>query len=192
MGTLRRAAPASSVTFAALLEQTQQPLYGYLRGLLADEEQARDVRQDVFCDAWRASQKGAPPFDEESDEQARRRWLFHVAHHKAVSALRRRKLIRWESLDTPDGHERAGAATAASFEEQIAEGEAVRAALASLSADEASCLLLNVVQGFTSAEIAQIIGVSSEASKKRLSRAKQRLRAAYFAQDARREESSAP
>ena len=192
MGTSRRDAPASSAAFAALLQQTQQPLYGYLRGLLADDEQARDARQDVFCDAWRASQKGLPPFDEESDEQARRRWLFHVAHHKAVSALRRRKLIRWESLDTPGAREREEAAAAGSFEEQIAEGEAVRAALASLSPDEASCLLLNVVQGFTSAEIAQIIGISPEASKKRLSRAKQRLRAAYFAQDARREESPPP
>lgn len=181
--------PASTAAFAALLQQTQQPLYGYLRGLLADAEQARDVRQDVFCDAWRVAQKGTPPFDEQSDEQARRRWLFQVAHHKAVSALRRRKLIRWESLDMPGAHEQEGAGD---FEEQIAEAEAVRAALASLSMDEASCLLLNIVQGFTSAEIAQIIGISPEASKKRLSRARQRLRAAYFAQDARREEPPSP
>jgi RNA polymerase sigma factor (sigma-70 family) len=192
LGKTRRDAPASTAAFAALLQQTQQPLYGYLRGLLADAEQARDVRQDVFCDAWRVAQKGAPPFDEDSDEQAKRRWLFQVAHHKAVSALRRRKLIRWESLDMPGAREQEETQAAGSFEEQIAEGEAVRAALASLSMDEASCLLLNIVQGFTSAEIAQIIGISPEASKKRLSRARQRLRAAYFAQDARREESPSP
>lgn len=192
---LRKSRPegsASTTAFAALLQQTQQPLYGYLRGLLDDAEQARDVRQDVFCDAWRVAQKGAPPFDEQNDEQARRRWHFQVAHHKAVSALRRRKLIRWESLDTPGAHASEELQDAGGFEEQVAEGEAVRAALASLSADEASCLLLNIVQGFTSAEIAQIIGISPEASKKRLSRARQRLRAAYFAQDSRREEPPSP
>jgi DNA-directed RNA polymerase specialized sigma24 family protein len=46
-----------------------------------------------------------------------------------------------------------------------------------------ACLLLNIVQGFTSAEIAQILNFSPEAAKKRLARAKQRLRAAYFAQE---------
>ena len=181
---------APNSVFARLLEHTQRPLYGYLRGLLADEEQARDLVQDVFCDAWRAARQGAPPFDGTSDEASMRRWLFHVAHHKAVSALRHRSVIRWESLDTPGAYV-VEPSDAQWFEDQIAEGEIIHAALASLSLEDAACLLLNIVEGFTSAEIAQITGLSAEASKKRLSRAKQRLRAAYFAQSAGREESAA-
>lgn len=180
-------APAATAAFAALLQQTQRPLYAYLRGLMADDEQARDLTQDVFCDAWRAARKNAPPFDAGSDAAGQRRWLFRVAHHKAVSARRHRSVIRWESLDLPGASDAPEAA--APFEDQLAESQAIHAALASLALEEAACLLLNVVQGFTSAEIAQIIGVSQEACKKRLARAKQRLRAAYFAQNAGREES---
>lgn len=180
-------APAATAAFAALLQQTQRPLYAYLRGLMADDEQARDLVQDVFCDAWRAARQSAPPFDPAGDAAGQRRWLFRVAHHKAVSALRHRSVIRWESLDIASDSDAPD--HAAPFEDQIAENQAIHAALASLALEEAACLLLNVVQGFTSAEIAQIIGISQDACKKRLSRAKQRLRAAYFAQNTGREES---
>jgi DNA-directed RNA polymerase specialized sigma24 family protein len=44
-------------------------------------------------------------------------------------------------------------------------------------------LLLIVVQGFTAAEAAQIIGATPQAVAKRFARAKQRLRAAYLAQN---------
>lgn len=182
--------PAATAAFAGLVQRTQRALYGYLRGLMADEEQARDLVQDVFCDAWRAAKQGVPPFDLQSEEQGRQRWLFHVAHHKAVSALRHHRLIRWESLEESTDAERLFPEESAPFEEQIAEGALLHAALASLPLEEAACLLLNVVQGFTSAEIAPIVGISAEACKKRLSRAKQRLRAAYVAQTAGHEEAS--
>ncbi len=56
-----------------------------------------------------------------------------------------------------------------------------------MAPQDAACLLLSVVQGFTAAEIAQIIDIAPEAAKKRITRAKQRLRAAYFAQEAEKE-----
>jgi DNA-directed RNA polymerase specialized sigma24 family protein len=59
----------------------------------------------------------------------------------------------------------------------------VRTALAELAGDDAACLLLNTLYGFTAAEIATILDLSPEAAKKRLSRAKRRLRAAYLAQN---------
>jgi RNA polymerase sigma-70 factor (ECF subfamily) len=180
----RSGAPAVTAAFAALLQRAQPALYGYLRGLLADAEQARDLMQDVFCDAWRAAQQGAAPFDGQGDEQGRRRWLFQVAHHKAVSALRHRSLIRWESLDTSGMAEWEWPDDPCRFEDRVAEAALLRSVLDSLAPEDASCLLLNVVEGYTTAEIAGMVGISQEASKKRLSRAKQRLRAAYFAQDA--------
>ncbi len=186
MGRSHASAPAATAAFAALVQQTQRPLYGYLRGLMADAEQARDLMQDVFCDAWRAAKQGSSPFDAESDERGRARWLFRVAHHKAVSALRHRSLIRWEPLEDED----SSLQESAPFEDRIVEGAALHAALAILALEEASCLLLNVVQGFTAEEIAQMIGISPDACKKRLSRAKQRLRAAYLAHAAGHEEAS--
>lgn len=120
-----------------------------------------------------------------------RRWLFHVGYTCAISALRRRSLIQWRPLavheDLP-----SVAASETSFEDAIAESQAMRAALAALAPADAACLLLIVVQGFTAAETAHIVGGTPQAIAKRFARAKQRLRAAYIAQNAPIEEGSHP
>jgi len=38
--------------FTALLVHCQLPLYTFLRGIVGDDEQARDLLQDTFCAAW--------------------------------------------------------------------------------------------------------------------------------------------
>ncbi len=201
---------ATAAAFTTLLNRRQWPLYAFLRGFVADDEQARDLTQDVFADAWRATMRAAPPFDMlalsgegGADDDAIRRWLFHTAYCRAISALRRRRLIRWESLDARDiadstdprlhsvgtnvgqsgGADALAEPFAESFEERVVEGEALAAALAALAPADVACLLLSVVQGFTTAEIAQVIETTPDAAKKRLSRAKQRLRDVYTAQN---------
>jgi DNA-directed RNA polymerase specialized sigma24 family protein len=96
--------------------------------------------------------------------------------------VRRRKLIQWELLDELSVPLVAGSLP--SCEESITEGEALRTALAQLSPDDVACLLLQVAHGFSAAETSAIMEASPEVINKRLSRAKQRLRAAYLAQDA--------
>jgi RNA polymerase sigma-70 factor, ECF subfamily len=161
----------------------QRPLFRFVRNLLGETEQAQDVVQDIFIDAWQRSQRGVAPFTADADEADMRRWLFHAAYHRAVSVLRRRRVIVWESLDAIHPPEPDHYYAPEAFEDRVVEGEVLRAALAALSPQDAACLLLNAVHGFSSAEIADILGIAPEASKKRLSRAKQRLRNAYFAHD---------
>jgi RNA polymerase sigma-70 factor, ECF subfamily len=182
--------PATSPAdlFVELLSETQGPLYGFVRGLVGDDEQAHDVVQDVYVDAWRAARRAAPPFGHSSDAPAIRRWLFFVAYRTAASVVRHRRVIAWESLDTLDPSETDRFYEPAAFEDQVVEGDALHTILASMTPQDAACLLLNVVQGFTSAEIAHIVDIAPDAAKKRLARAKQRLRAAYFAQEAKIEE----
>lgn len=178
------APPQSPLDFTALVNRHQGALFGFLCGLVANPEQARDLTQDTFHDAWRAARQQEPPFTAEGQPQAIRRWLFQAAYHRAISLLRRQRLIRWESLEA--SHEREPDRYAASlpFEETIAEREALRAALASLTPPDVACLLLRVVQGFSAAEAGEIIGAPPDIINKRLSRARQRLRAAYLAQEA--------
>ena len=186
--------PANSppAIFADLLRETQGPLFGFVRGLLGDPEQARDVVQDVLVDAWRAARQGAPPFGKDCDAAAARRWLFFVAYRSAASVVRRRRLISWEYLDPFNSIEADRFYEPAAFEDQVAESDALHTILASMTPQDVACLLLNIVQGFTSAEIAQIVDIAPEAAKKRLARAKQRLRAACFAQEAKMQERMAP
>lgn len=178
-----------TTAFAGVLQRAQWQLYGFVRGLTGNDERAHDVVQDVFVEAWRLAQRAEPPFTHDAlqrDEKGARRWLFRVAYRQAVSDLRRDHVIEWRSLDASEVSAPAPAHLYAppSFEDRIAEAEALRAALGSLSSEDTACILLNVVQGFTSAEIAQIIGSTADATKRRLSRAKQRLRDTYFAQNA--------
>lgn len=178
------APPRSPLDFTALVNQHQGALFGFLCGLVGNAEQARDLTQDTFHDAWRVASQQEPPFTTDSPPEATRRWLFQAAYHRAISLLRRRRLIRWESLE--ESHERDPERYAAhvAFEEHVAEREALQAALASLTPPDVACLLLRVVQGFSAAEAGEIIGAPPDIINKRLSRAKQRLRAAYLAQEA--------
>src|SRR5258708_2702667 len=140
--------------FTDLLERCQWQLYTYLRGIVGDDEQARDLMQDTFYDAWRTAQQGKPPFDSISAEEAgRRRWLFHAAYNRACSALRRRRIISWLPLESSNRE----TVEDCSFESQIAENQSVRSALASLSPADASCLLLIVVHSFTPAHLPPLL-----------------------------------
>jgi RNA polymerase sigma-70 factor (ECF subfamily) len=172
---------------AGILEGSQRPLYAFTKSLVGDEEQAHDILQDVFFDAWRASKIGAAPFHSPHDEEGIRRWLFHAAYCDAVSVLRRRRLIAWRSLDAPDQWECERPRVPEAFEDQVVESAVVRSALASLSPEEAATLLLSAVAGYAAPEIATILGISAAAAKKRLSRAKQHLRAAYFNEEQRQD-----
>jgi RNA polymerase sigma-70 factor (ECF subfamily) len=161
----------------------QGPLRGFVRGLVPSADRAADVVQDVFVDAWRTAQRGTPPFAGDGAEPAIRRWLFHVAYRRAVSVLRHDSVLRWESLDVMPAPESDRIREPVPFDDQIAEGEVLRKALAELGPQDAACLLLNVVQGFTAMEIASILDITPFAAKKRVARAKQRLRDAYFAEN---------
>jgi putative glutamine amidotransferase len=169
------------VLFAALLATAQESLRGFVRGMVGSVEQAQDITQDVFVDAWRAATRGQAPFDGTGDEPAMRRWLFHVAYQRAVSALRRRAVLRVESLDGDLPLEPSRLYEPTPFEDRVAESEALQAALDALDPQDAACLLFSAAQGFTALEIATILEITPAAAKKRLTRAKQRLRAAYFA-----------
>lgn len=185
-------APQIEQYFTQLLNQTQWAVYDFARGLVGEAEGARDIVQDVFVDAWRALQHHAPPFTDERNDAAVRKWLFHVAYCRAVSMLRHRSVITWEPLSMDDALRPDLSREHMPLEDQVAEAEVLRAALQSLGPQDAACLLLSVIQGFTSSEIAHIVDISPEAAKKRLTRAKQRLRAAYFAQHAQPQERTRP
>ena len=171
--------PISPAEFTVLVHQYEGALYGFLRGLIGNTEQARDLAQDVFQDAWRATLRGDPPFTQGAPQEVLRRWLFQAAYHRAISLLRRRRRIRWESLE--ESHEREPEIFVAlvSFEDDVAEREALQAALARLTPQDAACLLLRVAHGFSAAETGMIVGASPHSIDTRLARAKRRLRAVY-------------
>jgi DNA-directed RNA polymerase specialized sigma24 family protein len=74
-----------AAVFTAALTSGQRGVCGYVRGLVGNAEQARDITQDVFLIAWRAAQDGTPPFHAREDERGVRRWLYCVAYRRATT-----------------------------------------------------------------------------------------------------------
>ena len=178
----------AALDFAALLDRHQAALHAFLRGLVRDSELARDLTQDVFVDAWRATLRGDAPFVAGASAADRRNWLFHAAYCRAISSRRRSARVRWESLEAGDEPLRERLEEPWGLEERVSEQDEALTALATLASDDTACLLLNIVHGFTAAEIATILQMTPAAAKKRLARAKQRLRAAYLAENSKDQE----
>lgn len=166
--------------FAEMLDQHQQPLYTFLYGMLGNAEEARDLVQDTVIQAWHMVQRQAAPFDQPRPAVEIRRWLMRVAYFAALSTLRHKRVIRWQSLDadllTSEN------STTARFEDTIADQQVLAEVLAQLTPKDAACLLLIVVQGYSVSDVAAILHASPAAIAKRFTRAKQRLRAVYLKQ----------
>jgi RNA polymerase sigma-70 factor (ECF subfamily) len=192
MGDVSQPLALPAALFAEILDRTQSALVVFARGLLGNSEDARDVVQDAYVAAWRQAERRAPPFSPTPDHKSVDRWLYAVTYNRAISLLRHRRVIAWESLDSETRGDIAGHATTLPFEDQVAEGAALSNALTTLGPEDAACLLLNLVQGYSAAEIAQTLDITPQAARKRIWRALQRLRAAYRIQNPPSAQASPP
>ena len=182
MADLPRSTPLPAEAFEALLARWYEPICRFVRGLVHSTEDAGDIAQEVFADCWRACQRSTPPFTLPLDDRAVRNWLYHAAYCDAVSLLRHRRVITWERLEADDAEEPCGRSEQSSFEERVVEWDALCSALDTLSPEDLVCVRLGVLEDWTSVEIAQLLEITPDAARKRLARAMQRLRSAYFTQ----------
>jgi RNA polymerase sigma-70 factor (ECF subfamily) len=149
-------------TFAALLDRYEQPLFGFLIVLLGDRDSAKDCVQDTFLRAYQNLQRGKP---------VNAQWLYKVARNRAIDELRHQQRVRAEPHPVDE---------AALDESFASEGtRAVHRTLLQLSPDDREVLYLAEVDGFTSFEIAAMLGIRAGAVRMRLSRAHLRFRQAY-------------
>lgn len=171
-GTVR----LSHEEFTCLVDRHQHQLYVYLAGMLGRTEQAFDLVQETFYEAWQAARRGTSPFLPGAADDEVRRWLFRAGSNNVLSMLRRNRLIRWESFELLGELDASGGAR---FEDSVVESDALQVALAQLAPQDVACLLLRIVHGFSATETGLILNTSADNVNNRLARAKQRLRAAY-------------
>ena len=165
----------TTARFTRLLNTYQEMLISFAFGMVGERELARDIVQEAFVAGWRLAARNQAPFGESCDAEEPRRWLFVVTYRQAALALRHQRHFAWESLDGADDI----LPPSPDFANGVAEADALGAALRTLGAIDAACFLLQAVQGFSTSEIATIVQLRPGAVRKRLSRARQRLRAAY-------------
>lgn len=131
--------------------------------LVSDEQVARDLTHDTFV---AVSERGAQYAGRGSVEG----WVFRIAANTAKSWLRdtaRRREIREEMLTGT-----TGGVLRAEAEDRIV----LRQAVMELSDGQRAVLLLHEVDGYTHAEIGEMLDIAEGTSKARLSRARNALR----------------
>lgn len=148
--------------------QYSEPICRYLARLTGDPYRAEDLTQETFVRAYLALQRGAQWDDP-------RAWLYRVASRLAINEHRRQKLIQWLPLLSTDVDPAPGVEVA------VAERLAVRKALDALSPKYKIPLVLYASEGYSVAEVAEMLELSTGAVKVRLYRARKKFRRAYEA-----------
>jgi len=189
--------------FEDIFTRFQTPLTNFVFRLVGNREQAYDLTQDVFVKAYRALSSGTT-----IQAAALSSWLYRIASNTATDALRRRRLISWLPLslfnedrgvgagmpgtDLPNAQQApseealnnslsafASGYDGGRFEQRVADREVVQRVLRRLPEKYAKCLLLYEYEGFSCAEIAEVLSVSPSAVKMRLMRARERFITLY-------------
>ena len=165
-------AQADPAAFAELYQRYLDRIYLYLRTRTASEEDAADLTQQVFLQAFDAlpgyRQRGLP-FEA---------WLFQIARNAVTDSYRRqRSTIPWEAV--PEGLQPLLEQDVESnilLQERIAR---LRKLLAQLDPSKRELLALRFGAGLSAPQIAVVVGRSHAAVKKELTRTLRKLKEHY-------------
>ena len=172
IGLVHVAGRTRTLCFETIFETYRPAISRYLTGMVRDAALAEDLCQDTFVSAYKSRASL-------HDEAQLAPWLYRIATNKAISALRRKRLIAWVPFDVYL-HDRSGRRDIA---DDVAAGDAVARALERLPHDQVACLLGHA-EGLTYADLSQTLDCSLAAVKQRLYRARLAFRAAYAAETA--------
>lgn len=160
--------------FTFMYERHKAQIYNYLYRLSGSRELADDLTHDTFLSAYESLPKLRPDSNIAP-------WLYRIASNRFRDHLRRKRVISW--LQWGDSAREEACLAVRGDEESLPDREAVQMALAQLKPEYAICLVLRLAEGFSSDETAQILGISPEAVRMRLSRARQMFKTAYSSGD---------
>jgi RNA polymerase sigma factor (sigma-70 family) len=151
--------------FEALVRRYRGPLLGYCRRLLLSEERAEDALQQALLQAWLALRAG-------TEVENAKPWLYRIVHNAALNALRVSGYdycTLSESLSGADAPQE-------DLDRRIAVREAL-AGLAALPEMQREALLRTAVEGSTHRQAARDLGLSENALRGLVYRARTALRA---------------
>lgn len=158
----------------AEFDRTYAEMHPRILGFLLRLTGRRDTAEDLAQETWLKFAKAAPTLPADTNAPA---YLFTIARNAFVSHR------RWAMLDLSRivmlGYETIGQAAAAPDEEhdRARAVQVLEAALARLPLASREVLLLVGVEGLEQEEVAKILGISYDALRKRLSRARTELAA---------------
>ncbi|MDI3419048.1 RNA polymerase sigma factor [Streptomyces luteolus] len=162
-----RAAEGDEEAFAVLVRRHAGALVGLATRLLGNQVEAEDAVQDAFISAWRR----LPEFRGQSSFGT---WIYRIVTNRCLNVLRARK--PQAALDTapePAAPEHTVAPDRIT-EARAAVGD-MRQALDGLSAEQRACWVLRELDGQSYESIADTVGISQQAVRARVFRARRHL-----------------
>ncbi|HEY4955322.1 MAG TPA: sigma-70 family RNA polymerase sigma factor [Gemmatimonadaceae bacterium] len=170
---IRRMCDADETALGALYDRWMRSLYSLVFHLLKDADEAEDVVEETFWQAWRKASSYEP------SRGAVSTWLLTIGRRRALDRLRAKDRRREEPLTRGDS---AVANLPASGQDPslAAEGSERRmhvlAALRELPEEQREVLELGYFQGLSQTEIADVTGQPLGTVKTRMRLAMQKLR----------------
>jgi RNA polymerase sigma-70 factor, ECF subfamily len=156
--------------FTLIYERHKTQIYNYLYRLSGSSELADDLTHDTFLSAYESLPRLRP-------DSTIAPWLYRIASNRFRDFLRRKKVVSW--LRWPDSPKFEASLCCSGGEELLPERETVQAALRAMKPEYSICLVLRLAEGFSSDETAVILGITPEAVRMRLSRARLMFKASY-------------
>ncbi len=154
---------AQRTRFQALCQALRPDLVRFAFWLSRDRDLAEDVVQETMLRAWKAR-------DSLQDEASAKPWFLTIIRREYARSFERKRLL---TVDVDELIASEEPTLAAADDENLRE---LRAAIFKLSADYREPLVLQVLMGYSTAEIAAELGLSNAAVLTRLFRARQQLR----------------
>jgi RNA polymerase sigma-70 factor (ECF subfamily) len=149
--------------FTRLCEELRPDLYRFAFWLARDRQVAEDVVQDSLLRAWRAR-------DSLEEEGSARHWLLTIVRREHARRYERKRV---ETVQVDELVDHESPELAVTEESEVLD---MRRAIMRLPDDYREPLVLQVLMGQTTLEIAAQLGLTQGAVLTRLFRARQRLR----------------
>jgi RNA polymerase sigma-70 factor (ECF subfamily) len=174
---LQRAKEGDRKAFEEIYQLYHRRIYNAVYGMLSDADDAQDVTQDVFIRLHDA----LPTL---RADEAFSTYLYRIALNLCRDRARRKKRVRFQSMDTPRAGEEGDIEPmefpdAGKLPEELLTGDElqtrVREAVQTLSEDHKAVIMMHHFQGMEVNDIASILDVPSGTVKSRLARGRDQL-----------------
>lgn len=169
---VRRHLAGDEQAAAELVDRHQRPLFNVALRMLGNVQDAEDVTQTVFCNAFDALERFDPQYRFFS-------WIYRMAVNESLNAIKRRRQL--VTLDEGMGLEEPGFGP----DQVVDETERVGKALLELRPDDRAVVVLRHFASFSYEEIAQVMEIPVKTVKSRLFTARQRLRTSLLELESR-------
>jgi RNA polymerase sigma-70 factor, ECF subfamily len=176
---VERVLAGDTALFEVLMRRNNRRIYRVARAIVKDESEVEDVMQQAYVSAY-------THLDQFAGAARFATWLTKIAVNEALARVRQSARLVEIDEDFEQGEERMKelASDEPNPERQAARrelGGLLESSIDQLPHDHRTIFILREIEGLSTAETAECLGISEELVKVRLHRAKSRLREHIFA-----------